>query len=76
MKQKQFIFSKQFSKTYNRSYIPTGYLDIEDEFKDQMLRQGYIVKDIRRIETITVSCIAAKANISLKERIKFQKDIN
>jgi len=75
MAQKTFTFSKYFGKTYDKDYRPTGFLSAEGEFRAKMLRQGYLINDVKVRETITISCFAARANVSLKEREKLQKNL-
>jgi len=69
-KQKTLTFSKHFLKTYKKDYIPLEHFSPEDEFTAQILKQGYVPKDIKVQETITITCQAAKANIPLEERKK------
>ena len=75
MRQKKFTFSKHFAESYDKNIVPTKYLTWKDAFVAQLLKQGYLVKDVKETETITISCYAARANVTLKEREKIQKNI-
>ena len=74
-KQKLFTFSKYFAKSYSENYVPGRYLTIKDEFADSLLKQGYLIKNVTEEKTITIRCIAARANIPLNERRKMQEEV-
>lgn len=74
--QKIFTFSRFFSKTYRKGYVPLGYISAQDEFKAQLVKQGYLAKDIVVEECILVRAIGARANVSLHERKKLQNQID
>lgn len=73
--QNKFTFSKYFRNSYPKDYRPSGYLSVEDEFKSKLLKQGYLIKDLKIENTITITCFGAKANIPYEERIKLQETL-
>lgn len=75
-KAKTLTFSKQFVKTMPRNEVLVGYVDLASYLKARLLKQGYVVKNLRTQETITVDCIAARANVPLAERRKMQDEID
>ena len=75
MQQGKFTFSKHFRSVYPEDYIPPAHLTIEGEFVDNLLKKGYLVKDIKMKKVVMITGYAARANIPLKERQKLQKKI-
>lgn len=75
MAQKKFTFSKHFQSLYPENYIPPAHISVEGEFVSKLLKQGYIVREVRVEKVIKISCLAARANIPPKERLKLQREI-
>ena len=76
MKQKTFTF-----KYYKHEFYPKGTLapdafSLKDSLKNRLVRKGYLVKDLKEEEVISVRCTIAKANVPWKERQKLQNDID
>ena len=76
MKQIKFTFKKYFRDNYPIEYRPPLHLTLEDKIKDDLLKRGYLIKDIKERKVIEISAIVARANVPLKERQKLQKDID
>lgn len=54
--------------------IPHDAITHEDSFKNWLVRKGYIVNTVKR--DYCIHAIVAKANVSLDERRKLQKQID
>lgn len=74
MSQKTFTFKKRLGRAYPIGYIPTQHITTADEFKARVVKQGYLVKNVRKYEWY--ECEAARANIPHKERQKAQNEID
>ncbi|MEK9206872.1 MAG: hypothetical protein AAB922_00165 [Patescibacteria group bacterium] len=74
MKQKTMTFKLFFQKVYDKGHQPTGFVTIEGEFKDRLIRGGYVVRNIERKDVLIANC--AKANVPKKEREKMQEQID
>lgn len=73
---------KQIKYVFNQSQYAI-YSDIDknddyliNEFKQSLLKKGYLIHSCRVLKVRMVTGILAKANVSLKERIKIQKKID
>jgi len=75
MKQNKFIFNKQKKMDFYDD-LPFGLGSAKSILKEKLLKQGYLVKDLKAEKIIVAYCWVAKANISREERIKFQKEID
>ncbi len=75
-KQKTFTFRYKKIKLVEKGYIFTRYISAKEAFKAELLKQGYLVRNFKEREMIEITCEAARANYSLKERIKLQKQID
>lgn len=75
MQQGKFTFSKYFRSIYPEGYIPPVHLTIEGEFVGNLLKKGYLVKDIKMKKVVMITGYAARANVPLEEREKLQKKI-
>lgn len=74
MRQKTLTFSKQKYQLYREGYLPIGHITIEDEFKESMVKKGYVVRNVRRAAAIIAD--VARANVPLGERKRMQAEID
>lgn len=74
-KQKQFTFRFYKQEIHPKNTILPGF-DVGEDMKQRLLRRGYLVKDLRQVEAVVVTCYVAKANIPYQERERFQEQID
>lgn len=76
MSTRTFRFTKTFQKIYKKDYEPSRFFTIEDEFRAQMLKQGYLVMNVEVKWVMMTTCKAARANVSLRHRRAMQAEID
>jgi len=69
-KNQEIVFKAEF-----KTYYPKEYKNIEEHFKDNLLKKGYVFILRKKEEVIEMSAKVAKINTSLKNRIIIQKQI-
>ncbi len=74
--QQNFVFKKYYQEFFQEGHFPPEHLTWQDYIKDKLNRKGFLVNNLKEIKGILITCFVAKANISLKERKKSQKDID
>lgn len=78
MEQHILVFKKKFERRRligSPNWQPDSWLE-QAELKSEMMRRGYIIKEVRSYPVIITECIAAKANWPREEREKRQKQID
>lgn len=75
-KQQTFIFKKFVTKTYSADFMPTSFIDIESLVAAQILKSGYVYRDLKKEHTVTITAAVARANVPLKERKELQQQID
>ena len=74
--QQKFVFKKDSWVFRPEGYEPIAHFSAEDELKEMILMQGYLVNKIRRKKGYILIYQVAKANVSVGERRKLQKQID
>lgn len=76
MTQTNFTFKTYKQEIYLKGTAPISAISHKESLRNRMVEKGYLVTDLKEQEVIMVSCLLAKANIPLIDRVKKQKQID